>query len=268
MVIVSDFPRGHIDSIDVRAIPPDVSVTLHRIPVVSTPVAENHWKAGNRRITVRASLRDDYTDAEWGGAATNDSTRIEAVTFLGAESDQAAINATRIAAATSAVALPVDSSRAVAIVFPGYSNRRALDTATQSAYAPWMVDLLRRASAHGNDVQRSAVEVAGNRRRLVLVTDSAPGSMASVRIAAAAAFALSPVPPFAELQQETLSEREVASLERPARSTSGSRPGDPNGESDAPWLWAVVFLLLLIELPLRRSTRSVAPAGEERARAA
>ena len=267
MMIVSDFPRGQIDSIDVRAIPPDVSVTLHRVPVESRPVVESQWKAGDRRITVRASLRGDYTDAEW--AAIRDTSSIEAVTLLGAGSDQAPIKATATAAATAAVMLPVDSSRAVAMVFPGYPNRRALDTATQSAYAPWMVDLLRRLNANGNDVQRSAVEAAGNRRRLVLLTDSAPGSMASVRIAAAADFALSPAPPLAELETETLSEREVASLERPARSASRSRPGDPNGESDARWLWAVVFLLLLIELPLRRrTTRPVVPATEGRARAA
>jgi hypothetical protein len=132
-----------------------------------------------------------------------------------------------------------------------------------------MVDLLRGVNARGDDVQRSAVAVVGNRRQLILFTDSAPGSPASARIAAATdAFRFGP-PALAELETETLSQQEVVSLEQKAQSSARPRPGDPNGASDARWLWAVVFLLLLIELPLRRrATQPAAPAIEERARAA
>jgi len=267
LVVISDFPRGQLDSNDVRALPADVTVALRRVPVVSNPVVESQWEAGDRRITVRTSLRGEYTDAEW--AVTNDTSRKRAVTLIGADSDRAAMNATRIAAATTATQLPVDSSRAVAIVFPEYGGRRTLDTATHSAYAPWMVALLARLDAHGNDVQRSAVALLGNQRQLVLFTDSAPGSLASARLVAAADSVLSSARVLSELESETLSESEVASLERPARNTLRSRPGDPNGTSDARWLWAVVLLLLLIELPLRRrATRPAAPAIEDRARAA
>ena len=267
LVLISDFPRGRLDSNDVRALPADVNIALRRVPVVSSPVVENQWQAANRRITVRTSLRGDYTDAEW--AATNDSSRKRAVTLIGAERDQAAMDATRSAAATTATQLPIDSSRAVAIAFPGYADRRTLNTTTQSAYAPWMAELLARLNAHGSDVQRSAVALLGNQRQLVLFTDSAPGSLASARIVAAADSALSSAPALSELEPETLSEQEVASLERPARNTVRSRPGDPNGASDARWLWAVVLLLLLIELPLRRrAARPAAPTIEERARAA
>ena len=267
LVVISDFPRGRLDSNDVRALPADVNVALRRVPVVSSPVVENQWQAADRRITVRTSLRGDYTDAEW--AATNDSSRKRAVTLIGAERDQAAMDATRSAAATTATQLPIDSSRAVAIAFPGYADRRTLNTTTQSAYAPWMAELLARLNAHGSDVQRSAVALLGNQRQLVLFTDSAPGSLASARIVAAADSAMSAAQALSELEPETLSDQEVASLERPARNTVRSRPGDPNGESDARWLWAVVLLLLLIELPVRRrATRPAAPTIEERARAA
>ena len=267
LVVISDFQRGQLDSNDVRAIPADVSVTLHRIPVTSASVLERQWTAGDRRVAVRATVRGEYTDAEW--ARANESRSAAALTLLGAESDEAAMAATRLAASTAAVPLPIDSSRAVAVVFPGYTNRPTLDTEAQSAYAPWMVDLLRRVNPHGSDIRRSGMATLDNRRQLVLVTDSAPASPASVRIAAAANAALSAAPALGELEPETLSEREIESLERRAASTSLPRSRDPNGESDARWLWAAAFILLLIELPLRRRVvRQAAPAIEEEARAA
>jgi len=265
LVVISDFQRGQLDSSDVRAVPADVGVVLQGIPVVSAPLAETQWTAGDRRIAVRATMRGDYTDAEW---ISTSGTHSSGVTLLGAARDSASMAATRIAAATTAVPAPIDSSRAIAIVFPSYANRATLDTTARSAYAPWMVDLLRRMSDRGNDVQRSSVAIVGNRRQLALLTDSAPASMASARIAEAADAALSSAPPLTELEPATLSENDVQSLERQASNTS-RRSSDPNGESDARWLWAVVFVLLLIELPLRRQvSRPAAPAVEERARAA
>ena len=264
LVVISDFQRGQLDSSDVRAVPADVSVVLQRVPVVSGPLVETQWIAGDRRIAVRATMRGDYTDAEW---ISTSGTPNSGVVLLGAERDSASMAATRIAAATTAVPVPIDSSRAIAIVFPSY-DRATFDTAARSAYAPWMVDLLRRMSDRGNDVQRSSVAIVGNRRQLALRTDSAPASVASARIAEAADAALSSAPPLTELEPETLSERDVQSLERQASNTS-RRSSDPNGESDARWLWAVVFVLLLIELPLRRRiSRPAATAIEEPARAA
>jgi len=264
LVVISDFQRGQLDSSDVRAVPADVSVVLQRVPVVSAPLVETQWIAGDRRIAVRATMRGDYTDAEW---ISTSGTPNSGVVLLGAERDSASMAATRIAAATTAVPVPIDSSRAIAIVFPSY-DRATFDTAARSAYAPWMVDLLRRMSDRGNDVQRSSVAIVGNRRQLALLTDSAPASVASARIAEAADAALSSAPPLTELEPETLSEKDVQSLERQASNTS-RRSSDPNGESDARWLWAVVFVLLLIELPLRRRiSRPAATAIEEPARAA
>jgi len=269
LAVISDFQRGagQLDSNDVRAVPANVRVTLHRVPVVSLALVETQWMAAGRRITVRATTRGETTDAEW--TAAKDSISSGAVTLLGSESDRAAMTATRVAAATKAVALPTESSRAVAIVFPNYANRRSFDTTAESPYAPWMVDLLRRVSGRGNDVTRSTVAVVGDRRQLLLFTDSAPASLASARIAADAASAESVAPPLAELEPEALSQQEVKALERPARNASPSRSSDPNGDSDARWFWLAAFILCLIELPLRRrAVRPGAAAPEERARAA
>ena len=267
LVVLSDFQRGQLDSNDVRVMPEDVSLTLRRIPVVDAARVETHWAAGDRRIAVHAAPRGDVTDAEW--VTTTENGASSPLTLLGAEGDRAALDATRIAAATIAVASRADSDRAVAIVFPGYTNRRKLDTVTQSGYEPWMADLLRRLNGHGDDVTKSVVADINGRRRLVLFTDSAPASLAAARIAAVATSAISPAAPLNELGPEVLSEREVASLQRPGRTTTSPRSRDPNGESDARWLWAAAIVLLLIELPLRRRVpRRAASVVEERARAA
>jgi Aerotolerance regulator N-terminal len=278
VAVISDFQRGQLDANDVRAIPADVSVTLHRVPVAGASPIETQWTSGSRRVAVRAVPRGQSMDAEW--MVTSESRGDSTVALLGAESDRAAMTATRIAAATAAVPTPKDSTRAITIVFPGYSaarlpgssadslNRR-LDTNEESAHAAWMVDLLARVNAQGNDVRRSAVAGYGSRRQLVLFTDSAPGSLASARIVAAANRALSAAPPLAELEPETLSDRELESLQRTTRTGTLSRSTDPNGESDARWLWLAAGLLLLIELPLRRErSRAVASVAAERARAA
>jgi hypothetical protein len=132
-----------------------------------------------------------------------------------------------------------------------------------------MVELLGLLAARGNDVSHAGVAVVDGRRQLLLFTDSAPGSLAAARIGTAAGAAASVAPPIAELEPETLSEREVASLARPAREISLQRSSDPNGESDARWVWMAVLVLLLIELALRRrAARPLATAVEEHARAA
>jgi len=244
LAVISDFQRGRLDSSDVRMVTADVGVTPHRIPVASTAPVETQW-----------------------APAGSDSN--SAVTLLGADGDRTAMTATRTAAATRAIPSPTDTTRAVAIVFPGYTGRRALESAAASTYAPWMVDLLKGLSARGNDVSRFGVRSVGGRRQLLLFTDSAPGSLASARITADAAAALSVAPPVAELEPETLSEREVQALARPARNASPRRSPDANGESDARWLWIAVIALLVIELPLRRRAQgAVASAVEERTRAA
>jgi len=266
VVVISDFQRGQVDSSDVRAVPADVSLVLHRVPVAREPRIETQWSVGERRVAVRATPHADGIDAEW---LANESVNDGTVTLLGAEGDRAALAATRIGAATVAVPLPKDTTRAVAVVFPGYANRRALESTGNAAYAPWMVDLLRRLNARGTDLQRSAVVVSGNRRQLVLFTDAAPGSPASARIVADANLATSVAPPLPELEPETLSDAEVELLQRTTRTGSLARSANPNGASDARWFWLSALLLLALEIPLRRRTpRTIAPVAAEPARAA
>jgi hypothetical protein len=278
LTVISDFQRGQIDSSDVQAVPGDVSVTLRRVPVVSPSVMETPWASGGRRVTVRATPRAQSMDAEW--TVSSESVADSSVALVGPESDRAAINATRIAAGFEAVPLPRDSGRSVRIEARGLGDsvlgdsvlgdsatRRLGDSAR---YAPWMVGLLARLHARGDPIPRSAVAGSGERRQLVLFMDSAAGSAAAARIVAEANRAISVAPRVAELEPETLSEREIEGLQQLPRAGGRARSADPNGQSDARWLWLAALVLLLIEIPLRRHARrsEMSSVVSERARAA
>jgi hypothetical protein len=133
-----------------------------------------------------------------------------------------------------------------------------------------MVGLLARLHARGDPIPRSAVAGSGERRQLVLFMDSAAGSAAAARIVAEANRAISVAPRVAELEPETLSEREIEGLQQLPRAGGRARSADPNGQSDARWLWLAALVLLLIEIPLRRHARrsEMSSVVSERARAA
>ena len=264
LTVISDFQRGQIDSSDVQAVPGDVNVALRRVPVVSASVMETQWASGGRRVTVRATPRAESMDAEW--TVSSEGVVDSSVALVGPESDRGAINATRIAAGFDAVQLPRDAGRSVRIearIRGDSATRRLGDSAR---YASWMVGLLARLHARGDPIPRSAV--AG--KQLVLFTDSAAGSAAAARIVAEANRAMSVAPTVAELEPETFSEREIEALQQLPRTGGRARSADPNGQSDARWLWLAALVLLLIEIPLRRHARrsEMSSVVSERARAA
>ena len=269
LVVISDFQRGAIDSSDFSVVASGVGVTLRRVPIVAPAVLEAPASIEGVLVVARTIRAGEQTDATWaqeGAAPAND-----ALVLLGATEDAAALSATRNAAATIATPLPTSRSRAIAVVFPQYPDRSALQAAVQQAYAPWMLDLLATLQADSIRVTASGVANAGGRQRLIIFSDSKPGSLTSARLAAIANAAMSIAPPAAELEPETLSDATLAALQRPslAHGSSDMDPSDGNGPSDGRWLWIGVLALMLLEVPLRRS-RGAASAAEpkERVRAA
>jgi hypothetical protein len=265
LVLLSDFQRGQVDSADVLSIPAGIGVTLHPLSVMDSGFAKVRSSAG----TARATHALNRTDAEW--TVIEPVAPVGTVLGLSAAADSGALAATRIAAATSAEAFPLDTSRSVAVVFPGYGGRAALKASARPTYAPWMADLLVRLRAEGFAVTPSGVARVAERERFVLFTDDMPGSLAAVRLMAIAARAMSMAPPARELDPESLPEATIASLQRPVPNVapSGARPRDENAPSDRRWLWLAALTLLLLEVPLRRQ-RTVSPSTrvEETARAA
>jgi hypothetical protein len=269
LVVISDFQRGQLDSAAFAVVPGDIGLQLRRVAVGDTgAVGISSLIVGNRVVSAARSA-GPRTEAEWttkGPDRTSD-----AVVLLGAETDRDALRAMSDAASTVALPLPMDTNRAVAIVFPSYTDRNTLHAAAREPSAPWMAELLSRLYVEALPITGAGVATVAGRERLILFTDSIAGSVATTRVAALANRALSIAPPAREMELETMSDAELTALQRPIADNvaSQNRPPDANGPTDARWLWLAALVLLLVELPLRRR-RAPAPAttAEERARAA
>lgn len=270
IAIVSDFQRGAIDSLDLRAIPTSVGLVLRGVsPSTSASDVRASFLSGTRTVEARGVATASGTNIRWLPSVGDTTVNIPVALFAGAD-DAAELDALRTAASSNAVPLPIDSSRAVALVFPGYASRAAVLSALRPARAAWKVDLL--AAARRADL---AVVAAGDATidgtsRFVLVTDARPLSLDAARLVSIARHATSSAPSFAELEVETLSDGVLRSIERaPADAVPDQhRPLDGEGPSDARWLWLAVLALLLVEWRLRRTTASARIETEARARAA
>ncbi len=269
LVVISDFQRGQIDSIDLSRVPGDIGVTLDRVPTINPGGLETQSSVARVRIAARSTLTGERLDAEWAPAGA--SLPGDAVSLLGPETDRAVLEATRDAAWTIATPLPVDTARAIAIVFPKFAGRAELLASVAPTYAPWMVDVLSRLAADSIHVAASGVAHAAGRQRLLLFANAEPGSLEAARLTAVAKRATSVAPAASELEPETMSAAALAALERPASNEAPTRvrPLGEDTPSDGRWLWAAALALLALEIPLRRRPPAAAAATRaERARAA
>jgi hypothetical protein len=267
LVVISDFQRGLLDSLDLDAVPKAVGVRLVRIAIRDGGLADRRAVSAARVVSARAAINGGRTDAAWSVVSRTDGS--DALLLLGGETDHATLGALHEAGATAAVPLPIDTARRVALVFPGYADRRALDASIRPTDAPWMVDLLAAIEENGMRVTRSGVAGIGGRSRLVLVTDAAPGSLDAVRMAALARRATSIAPAARESEPESIPDATLAAWQRPSADVrSQVRPRDREGPSDARWLWIAALALLLIEQFFRRRRRESTAIEAEQARAA
>jgi hypothetical protein len=207
--------------------------------------------------------------------------------LLGGGLEREQVDVARAAALAMGVAPNPDSARPVAIVFPGYEERDALERSAQPLNQPWMAAVLgdlRRdaelaAAAARADVGHSAVDttrfaavaraasteplvlaargVVDGREQLLLLIEADAGSLVSAALIAATYRALSGEPPASELEPSSLSDDLLASWQRPASPAVLPTTPDGNRESDGRWFWLVVLVLLIAESVLRRSTREV-----------
>jgi hypothetical protein len=269
LVVVSDFQRGTIDAADLAIVRKEFGIALHRVPVVTSPVESRAtWR--DIDIVARGTTSGDRTDAEWTPAAASPST--DAVILLGAESDRALIRATLEAAKAVAIPLPVDTARAIAVVFGRYPDEARLKSVATAQYAGWMVDQLTTLRRETPPVVSSGVADVNGRSRLVLFTEVEPGSLAAARLAAASRHAMSVATRADELEPDVMSDAALTAMQRPSSGDipSQSRPVGDNGPSDGRWVWLAVLVLLIIETVLRRGdtneTRSASVVAVEELR--
>jgi hypothetical protein len=237
IVFISDMQRGTIGSGDVAALPPAVGISVRQIPMTAPDSART----------------------------TTDDRGL--VTILGAADDEALVQATRAAANTRPVRLPLDSTRRVAVIFPRYPTRELLQRSATPVATPWMVDLLWKLRVDSIPADAGMIDLNG-KRQLALFSPAGPGTIESARLVAAARAALSVAPRLSELEPAAMTAAEIAALQRTPAQASTPKPDSSNGPSDARWIWLAVLGLMIAERFIRGAQPTPSAAAEAQARAA
>jgi hypothetical protein len=269
IAVVSDFQRGTIDAVDLAGVPAAVGIVLSRVsPRDSVTGARLTFVANTRGGEARAEATPTGTTVGWT-PSTTDSVGIPVELFAGAR-DAAELSALRLAANSTPVALPIDSTRAIAVVFAGYASRGAVLSTIRPPRAAWKLDFLAAARRDELPVTAAGDATIDNRQRFVVFTDASVLSVDAARLVSAARQITSTAPPAAEFEPKVLSDSTLGAMERaPGEASAGQhRPLDDSGPSDARWVWALVLVLLIVEWWLRRSPPMAQSETQERARAA
>ena len=298
VVVVSDFQLGAIDSTNLAAIPHASGVRLSKIAVsASTAATEAVARVSGRETVARITPTDDRTDVTWG--AQPDSASSNAIVTVFADPrEQAHANAALSAAGVLGVPLPIDTAHArrVAIVEPQFErganwlgrgvrpteawmlgvvakirSNASLQVAVSNV-SPIDADTARVIIAMRNEAGRPVVvatqDGTSSDRRLLLVSSADAGSLASALLIAEAQRALSMAPPLSELEPSVISDRVLATLQRPPATTTEQPARTNGGLSDGRWLWAVALLLLGVETWMRRPLAETAVESRAHDRAA
>jgi hypothetical protein len=268
IAIVSDFQRGEIDREDLATIPSAIGVVLRRVPLAANvePLAAGVLVAGQVR---RASSRPAPDGIEIDWRDTPDSSPRVPLELLGARDDGSAIDALASAVATLPLRLPIDTTRAIAVVFPRYPARDSLIRALTPARSAWKLALVAGLRDAGVAVAAVGDGVVNGARRFVVATDANPASLDAARIVNAARRAASAAPDAKELDPTVVSDADLAAWQRaPDASTAPRAHSNEEGPSDARWLWSAVLALLLVEWWIRRMQPAPRAVAAERARAA
>jgi hypothetical protein len=271
IAIVSDFQRGELVKADLARVPTTVGIVLRRPPMSSPNDTVRVFTIAAQRTRMGvAEAAEAGVNVQW--RASGDSRIDVPVALLAAPGDSLAVAATRTAAATLPVRLPIDSTRAVAIVLSGHGRRDSLIRVLSPATTAWKLSLLSDARASGLSIAAAGDATIDGERQFVILTDARPASLDAARLATLARRATSTAPSAAELEPGVVSDVELQTWERaavPGPAAARYRSSDENGPSDGRWLWAVALGLLLLEWGMRRRAKDAAATiASERARAA
>jgi hypothetical protein len=269
IAIISDFQRGQIEPADLEVVPKSVGLVVRR--VAGTTISDSvvsRFTTSDRAVVATGRATPAGTDVEWH--STGDSTTRVPVQLFAGPNDSGVLHALHAAAATVATPLPIDSNRAIAIVFSRYESASALAARIEPPRPDWQLDLLDALRAAGLPVSFAGNADVEGTRRFVLATSAEPTSLEAARLVAAARRATSAARSATELEPGVVSDAELRTWERPATVSPATqhRPLDDNGPSDARWLWMLVLALLIVEWRVRRNGPSAAPIAREQARAA
>ncbi|HEY7395516.1 MAG TPA: BatA domain-containing protein [Gemmatimonadaceae bacterium] len=269
LVVLSDFQSGSLTATDLRGVQPATGIRLARVPMsVSNALSEVVARSISGTTVARLTATPTSTAIEW--SARSDDTRRDDLLLLAATATDAASRAARAVG----VRLPLDTTRAIAIVFPSYARRGELASRVANLDQPWMTDFVARLrsdslmiesardatssdsiglvvarNAAGRPVVTAAKGDVDGRTRLIFFSATEPTSLTSVALIAAVDRARSVATPLGELEPTTIPDQTLAAWQREPSTTTTSESNDADGR----WLWIVVLALIGVETLMRRA---------------
>lgn len=258
IVVVSDFQTGTLDRQDLAVVPTGVGIRLVRVGVRALPGAvESRSRQGDLEIIASTTQSPTSTQVDWRANGAAAPTPPGMFYALAGAAEGAAATAAALAARTMATPLPLDSSRAIAIVYPAATERASLLKRLAPLHTPWMVDAvaqLRRDSLVAGEA------MLADRDRLVLMPLTSAASVHSAELIAGATRALSLAPRPSELDPEFVPDSALRSWQREPAATGNVVAGSYDDRSDGRWLWLLALVLLAFETWLRRASKIEANA--------
>ncbi|MEO7361458.1 MAG: BatA domain-containing protein [Gemmatimonadaceae bacterium] len=284
VLVLSDFQTGAIDSAAFARVPQRYGVRAIRVGNV--PASNSAISLRTARSNVTAVADSGRISAEW--TAVND---VESpVALLFAPTDRRDVEAARDAANIVTSPAIADSSKHVAIVFPGATETRS---ALQGATAPaveWMAAAMMRVRENellwssvanaavtdtviaapfaviarnqgGAPVVYAAQSTLNGTTRLTFFQRSRTTALGSAALFAAVSSSIALSSGLSESESTVLSEEALRQLEREPQAVAAGVPDSEqrasarSGMSDGRWLWVLVLTLLGVETWLRRKTQ-------------
>ncbi len=251
IVVISDFQTGTIDRDDLAGVPANVGIRLVRVGVrPATGALDTRSRQGDLEIIASTTQMPTATQIEWRSNGAAAPTPPGMFYALAGAAEGAAAGAAAQAARTMATPLPLDSSRAIAIVYPAATERASLLKRLAPLHTAWMVDAV--AQLRGDSLIAGEAMLA-DRDRLVLMPLTPAASATSAALIAGATRALSLAPRPSELDPEVVPDSVLRSWEREPAATGNAVAGGYDDRSDARWLWLLALVLLAFETWLRRA---------------
>ena len=284
VVVLSDFQTGAVDSSAFAAVP--LRYGVRAIPLGAVAASYAGATLRTARTTVTALANSSRISAEWTtaiGAASS-------VVLLSTVRDSSIVQAARDAANMVTSPPASDSSKLVAIVFPGATETLSVRQNAKAPAAAWMARVMM--AVHDDEVLKSSVAnesvsdttiaapfavIARNRigapvvyavqstvngnSRLTFFQRSSPSALSSAALIAAVSSSVGVASDLPESETMALSHEALRKMERAPQDVAAQVPRSDqrvaarSGISDGRWLWILVLALLGLETWMRRKVR-------------
>ena len=264
LVLISDFQVGAIAEGDLAALAEGMGTRLVRVMSTGSLAATQHVPG------IDVTVSPERTSATWLTAPVDTTP---GVTIMAGDNDRAQV-ASSVRAVRAMIPRHEETSRNVAIVYPGAVERRARMAGELPLDSAWQGDLV--LALQRNPVLLSVAggatpvpscetsrvvvardfmdlpiaSVARTARGVHVFACVEPGSLAATALIAAVESALGAPPPLQELEPTFVPDETLRRWERPAIESAPRGPEETS--PDGRWIWLIALTLLVAEEMVRR----------------